>query len=108
MSPELPSRRELLTGRLMAWSGPEEHVSGLVVHVRPEKAAAVRAELVAMPAVEIHAESAAKIVVTLETPTEGDIVTRLNEISLLDGVMSAALVFHHFEAAEPESAAKQG
>ena len=47
--------------------------------------------------------------ITLETATEADIVTRMNEISLLDGVMSAALVFHHFEAAaETEAAAKQG
>ena len=44
-----------------------------------------------------------------ETDTEADIVTRLNEISLLDGVMSAALVYHHFEpAAEADSTARKG
>ena len=47
--------------------------------------------------VETHAEAAGKLVVTLETDNEADIVTRLNEISLLSGVMSAALVFHHYE-----------
>ena len=94
---ERPSRRELLTGRLAGPAPPEAHVSSLVVHVRPEKAHAVRDEMTGMAGVEVHADEGGKIVVTLETDTEADIVTRLNEISLLDGVMSAALVFHHCE-----------
>ena len=106
---DLPSRRELLTGRLIALAPPEAHISSLVVHVRPDNVPAVRAALAAMPGVEIYAEASGKLIVTLETATEADIVTRMNEISLLDGVMSAALVFHHFEpAAETEAAAKQG
>ena len=94
---ERPSRRELLTGRLAASSPPEAHVSSLVVHVRPESTDAARAALNGMPGIEIHAEADGKIIVTLETDTEADIVTRLNEISLLHGVMSTALVYHHFE-----------
>jgi periplasmic nitrate reductase NapD len=106
---DLPSRRELLTGRQSAPAPPEAHVSRLVVHVRPAGLPAVRAALAATPGVEIHAEASGKLIITLETATEADIVTRMNEISLLDGVMSAALVFHHFEAAaETEAAAKQG
>ena len=46
--------------------------------------------------------------VTLETRSEADIVTRLNEISLLAGVLSAALVFHHFETQPAAQAAEQG
>lgn len=96
---EPPSRREILTGRLTDPPPiPEAHVSSLVVHVRPEKIANARVTLGNMPGVEIHAEAVGKLVVTLETDTEADIVTRLNEISLLDGVMSTALVFHHVEA----------
>jgi nitrate reductase NapD len=106
---DLPSRRELLTGRLIAPAPPEAHVSSLVVHVRPDHLTAVQLALTALPGLEIHAESCGKLVVTLETSTEADIVTRMNEISLLEGVMSAALVFHHFElAADPEPAANQG
>jgi len=103
---ELPSRRELLTGRVIDPS-PEAHISSLVVHIRHEKLDPARAELLAMPGVEIHAEAVGKLVLTLETATEGDIVTRLNEISLLDGVLSAALVFHHFEPATPASSPQQ-
>jgi|SRR5829696_6450447 len=106
---DLPSRRELLTGRLIAPALPEAHVSSLVIHVRPDNVTSVRAAMAAMPGLEIHAEASGKLVATLETSTEADIVTQMNEISLLDGVMSAALVFHHFEpAAESEPAANQG
>lgn len=103
-----PSRRQVLTGRVIP-PAPEAHVSSLVVHVRPENADAARAALLAMPGVEIHAESSGKMVVTLETANEAEIVERLHEISRLDGVMSAALVFHHIEpAGETDPAAKQG
>ena len=106
---ERPSRREVLTGRLAAPPALEAHVSSLVVHVRPERSRAARAALTGMPGVEVHAEARGKIVVTLETDTEADIVVRLNEISLLDGVMSAALVYHHVEAtAEADPAASKG
>jgi nitrate reductase NapD len=98
--PVSPSRREVLTGRVMDPRPVETHVSSLVVHVRHENLAQVRVALVSMPGVEIHAEGGGKLVVTLETASEGDIVARLGEISLLDGVLSAALVFHHFERAE--------
>ena len=94
------SRREVLTGRVTDLSTipAEAHVSSLVVHVRLEKMAGARVALKNMPGVEIHAEAGGKLVVTLETDNEADIVTRLNEISFLEGVMSAALVFHHVEA----------
>ena len=108
-SANLPSRRQLLTGRVIPPEPPEAHISSLVVHVRPEKVAGVRAALGFMEGVELHAECSGKMVVTLETRTEGDIVTRLNEISLLDGVMSASMVFHHFESGgEDDAPAKQG
>ena len=98
--PVSPSRREVLTGRVMDPMPVETHVSSLVVHVRHENLAQVRAALAGMPGIEIHAEGGGKLVVTLETTSEGDIAARLSEISLLDGVLSAALVFHHFEPAE--------
>jgi len=109
MAAEHPSRREVLIGRPAARPAPEAHISSLVVHVRPDRAPAARAALTGMPGVEIHAEAAGKVIVTLETDTEADIVARLNEISRLDGVMSAALVYHHIEAvAETDPAASKG
>jgi periplasmic nitrate reductase NapD len=78
---------------------PEEiHISSLVVHSRPSQAAAVAARLREMPGVEVRGGvEAGKLVVTLETTNESEVVERLNAIQVLDGVLAATLVFHHFE-----------
>lgn len=55
------------------------------------------AALRAMPGVEIHAQENGKMVVTLETGSDQEIVDRMTAISLLDGVLSTAMVFHHIE-----------
>ena len=94
------TRRDVLTGKMAPedGGGPELHVSGLVVHVRPDRLEAVLAALAKMPGVETHGVSAAgKVVVTLETDHEQDIVQCLGAIGELPGVLSAALVSHRFE-----------
>ena len=101
---DLPSRRQVLTGRVIPPAPPEAHISSLVIHVRPEKAAAARAAITAMPGLEIHAEAVGKMIVTLETANGDEILERIDAISLLDGVMSTAMVFHHFEPAQPDEA----
>ncbi len=102
------SRRDVLGGRLIV-PVPEAHISSLVVHVRHESFEAARAAVASMPGVEIHAVGNGKIVVTVETDSEGDVVERMNEIALVSGVMSTALVFHHFEpAAESGTDEHQG
>ncbi len=108
MSAALPSRRELFTGRPLTPATAETHVSSLVIHIRLENVARARDALAAMPGLEIHAEASGKLVITLETSSEADIVTRMNEISMYEGVMSVALVFHHFEpAADRKPASNQ-
>jgi nitrate reductase NapD len=106
--PAYLSRREVMTGRIVDPPAPEVHVSSLVVHVRAGDVPVFRNALTRIPGAEVHAEHGGKFVVTLETESEADIVTRLNEISLLQGVLSAALVFHHFETQSAAPAAKQG
>ena len=78
---------------------PEEiHISSLVVHSRPSQATAVAARLREMTGVEVRGGvEAGKLVVTLETANESEVVERLNAIQVLDGVLAATLVFHHFE-----------
>ena len=97
MTGPVPSRREVLTGRVIEAGPLEAHVSSLVLHVRPESVPGVRAALAEMPGVDVPAGDGGKLVVTLEMESEADIVARMNEMSLLPGVLSAALVFHHFE-----------
>jgi nitrate reductase NapD len=91
------SRRAMMAGP--AEPAGEEHISSVVVHCRHEKLAAVRAALAALDGVEIHAESGGKLVVTIETASDAAIASRLDAIQTLDGVLSAALVFHYFEPA---------
>ncbi|SDB74730.1 chaperone NapD [Belnapia rosea] len=78
---------------------PEEfHISSLVVHCRRENADQVATTLRAMNGMEVHGGvPEGKLVVTLETATEGEIVECLNQVQLLEGVLAATLVFHQFE-----------
>lgn len=94
------SRRQILRGQMAPPSSPETHICSLVVHCRPDREAGIRAAIAALPGAEIHS-SGAKLVVTLETASDAEVVERMNGISLLDGVLSAALVYHHVE---PEAA----
>lgn len=97
-----PTRRDLLTGRVLAAAPVREaHLSSLVVHARPESRAAVRAAIAALPGAEIHAEAECRFVLTLETEGEDRIVDALRHLDGVPGVMSTALVFHHVEPAEP-------
>ncbi len=78
------------------------NISSLVVHAQTSACALVRAGLAALPGVEIHAESMeGKFVVTIEAETEGETAGLFDRIYLMDGVMSAAMVYHQFEP-DPE------
>ncbi|WP_262029252.1 chaperone NapD [Microvirga sp. Mcv34] len=76
----------------------ECHISSLVVHSRPDQVSAIIERIRAIEGVEIHGgQETGKLIVTLETETEDQVVERINAIQLLEGVLAATLVFHHFE-----------
>ncbi|HYD68884.1 chaperone NapD [Azospirillum sp.] len=76
----------------------ELHISSVVVHARPEAVPAVSRTAASLAGVEVHAATdGGKLVITLETEDEQTIVSHLNTLSLLDGVLAATLVFHHVE-----------
>ncbi len=78
------------------------NISSLVVHAKPTQCALVRAGLAEIPGVEIHAESSeGKFVVTLEAEGDKSTASVFDRIYLMDGVMSAAMVYHQFEP-DPE------
>lgn len=75
------------------------HISSLLVTAKPDQIPAVAGNITNMSIAEVaHSDAAGKIIVTLETPDESAIVQALTDIQLLDGVVSAALVYHHAEA----------
>ena len=86
----------------------EVHISSLIVQAMPDTMPAVTASVSAMPGLEIHAVSEGKMVVVLETADEGEIVARLSEINLLDGVMSVNLVYHQVDQAEESAETGKG
>lgn len=93
------SRRELLTGGVSA----EAHISSAVVMALPQRRDEVRRVLAGMPGVEVHAAEGSRIVITMEGPTSGMLGETLSRISLLDGVISANMVFEHIEETEAKT-----
>ncbi len=73
------------------------NVAGVLVHATPAKLVELRRALAALPGVELHAATDdGRLVLTVEDAavSAGDTVLALHR---LDGVLSAALVYHHFE-----------
>ena len=74
------------------------NISGIVVHASPDKIDTVRTQLEQIPGVEVHAASAeGKMVVTIEKPGDRETADIFEEISRNPGILSTAMVYHHFE-----------
>ena len=79
-------------------AGEGQNICGLLVHAHPSRSAAVGEAMTALPGTEIHQRSPdGRMVVTVEDVDgvwAGDTITRISNI---DGVLSAALVYHQNE-----------
>jgi nitrate reductase NapD len=71
-------------------------ISSAVVSVLPGRLDSIAATLSDLPGVEVRAAEGSKIVIVLEAP-RGETGRQLVEIALLDGVVSANMVFEHIE-----------
>ncbi|MDG9924286.1 MULTISPECIES: chaperone NapD [unclassified Pseudomonas] len=70
-------------------------IASLIVHTQPALMVAVKANLRRLPGLELHQESPqGKLVVVLEAEDEAQILTTLDAIQNLPGVLNAALVYH--------------
>jgi len=89
------TRREFIGGR----SGTaEQHIASVLVHARPERLAAVEAALTDLPGVESHgSDGAGKLILTIETVDDAELMGRITRIETADGVIAASLVYHHAE-----------
>ncbi|GGI78093.1 chaperone NapD [Shewanella gelidii] len=82
----------------------EYHVSSLVVLVTPEAMSEVSSEIRALPGTEIHAVTEeGKVIVTLEGETQKAILSNVEKINALKGVLSNSLIYHQVEPLEQES-----
>ena len=73
------------------------HISSAVVRALPERAAAVVAAIDRLTGAEVFHAQAGKIVVVLEGASSGALAASLSEINLIEGVVSANLVYEHIE-----------
>lgn len=79
------------------------NISSAIVIPGPGRAQGVATALAELDGVEVAAVSPeGRIIVTIETEGDRDTITLYEQISLLDGVMSAAMVYHQQEN-EPEA-----
>lgn len=79
------------------------NISSVVVIPHPDHVEAVRSGLADLDGVEVHAVSAeGKMIVTIEAENDAATTRTYETISLLDGVLSAAMVYHQNEP-DPET-----
>ena len=79
------------------------NISSVIVIPHPDRIETVRRLVREIDGVELHAASPeGKMVVTLETADDRATIQIFESISLMDGVMSASMVYHQQET-EPES-----
>ena len=80
------------------------NIAGVLVHSHPDLTETVTRSLSALPGVEVHAATDGRIVVTVEGDDPNALVDTFRVFSDMSGVLSTALVYHHFESdSEQES-----
>lgn len=73
------------------------NIAGVLVHSHPDATETVTRSLSVLPGVEVHAAVNGRIVVTVEGDDVNVLADTFRCFHDLDGVLSAAMVYHHFE-----------
>lgn len=77
------------------------HIASLAILARSERFSEVRSALATLPGVEVPAaDPAGKLVAVLETTDEAAILSAIQQIHAIPGVLSVNLVYHHCEDAD--------
>jgi periplasmic nitrate reductase NapD len=76
------------------------HIASFVIQHRPEAAAVLDAALAAMPDTELALRDGGRSIVLCEGNDEAGLVTRMESLRDIDGVMVVNLVHHHAESRE--------
>lgn len=70
-------------------------ITSLILHCRPERLPAVKANLALLDGLEIYQESPqGKLILVLEAEREEQILDTLGQLQNLPGVLNAVLVYH--------------
>jgi periplasmic nitrate reductase NapD len=98
-------RREFLTRLVASQPSSRRHISSVLVHVLPEHKNAVVDRLSRISGAEVHGEASGKIIVVLEAENADVIGGRVLEMTLLEGVIAASLVYEQSYEDEAEGTA---
>lgn len=81
------------------------NISSAILGVLPEDADQVRKQLLTLKGVEVHAVAEdGRMIVSIESAAEDDTVGIFEAIRQTSGVLSASLVYHHYETDPDEEA----
>ncbi|HYO28752.1 MAG TPA: chaperone NapD [Azonexus sp.] len=81
------------------------NISSVILGVAPDDVAEVSRRLAALAGVEIHAAGEdGRMIVTIESISEGATVDKFEAIRQMPGVISASLVYHQYESDPDEEA----
>ena len=84
---------------------PGINISSVILGVAPENVVDVSRQLAALAGVEIHAAADdGRMIVTIESVSEGTTVDTFEAIRQMPGVISASLVYHQYESDPDEEA----
>ena len=79
------------------------NISSAIIHARTTGIEHLRGGLEAIAGVEVHAASdEGRFIISIESPGDRDTANIFETIQRLDGVLSASLVYSHFES-DPDS-----
>lgn len=85
-------------GQTKGQTGGRENICGVLVQAAPTRWEETRAGLEALPGVEVHAVTEqGKMVVTVEDAAGQWAGDTLGHFNAVPGVLSVALIYHHFE-----------
>ncbi len=77
---------------------PAVHISSVLVTARPQLLSDIAATLNEIEIAEVaHVDPLGKVIVTLETSSESEIVQALTDMQVMEGVVNASLVFHQID-----------
>ena len=101
-------RRALLQGRIRPANPLGGNIASLVVRAKPERLAALRAAIEAIPAAEVHAvTNDGRMIVTVEDCRQLSASEALIRVQQLDHVICVTLAYEHCEHEHCESALQE-
>ena len=82
----------------------EAHIASLLVQGLPKALERIASKIEALEGAEVHARDPhGKILVTLETDTEAEILNKMEQIQNIESVVSAALVYHEVDVPDQQT-----